>query len=256
MNTPKLTVLSLGWGRQSFTIAAMVALGELPPLDFAIHADTGHEAEWTYEFASRWTAWLVERGVNVVTVRASRLWQKFENVCGIGTPPFFTSGNGMLDRSCTQRWKIQPMRKFIAEELAKRGLKKTPGVVEQWLGFGLDEVERIKPNYVRFIENAWPLIDKRMTTNDCLNWLKAHGLEIPKKSACYFCPFRSNEMWRGLTPNDMSKAIEVDARIRKARSVAGLNLYVHAQRRPLREIDFQSQMPLMFAEECSGVCFV
>jgi hypothetical protein len=38
-----LKVLSLGWGIQSFTLAAMVALGELDPLSFAIHADTTHE---------------------------------------------------------------------------------------------------------------------------------------------------------------------------------------------------------------------
>jgi hypothetical protein len=33
------TAISLGWGVQSFTLAAMVALGELPPVDVAIHAD-------------------------------------------------------------------------------------------------------------------------------------------------------------------------------------------------------------------------
>ena len=41
---PEITYLSLGWGVQSWTIAAMAALGELPPIDLAIHADTGHEA--------------------------------------------------------------------------------------------------------------------------------------------------------------------------------------------------------------------
>ena len=41
---PEITYLSLGWGVQSWTIAAMAALEELPPIDLAIHADTGHEA--------------------------------------------------------------------------------------------------------------------------------------------------------------------------------------------------------------------
>lgn len=36
MKKPDLTVLSLGWGVQSFTMAAMSALGELPRFDFAI----------------------------------------------------------------------------------------------------------------------------------------------------------------------------------------------------------------------------
>ena len=65
-----LKYLSLGWGVQSFTLAAMIALKELPPVDFAIHADTGHEAEGTYAHAARWTPWLEEHGLNVVTVQA------------------------------------------------------------------------------------------------------------------------------------------------------------------------------------------
>ena len=66
-----MKIISLGWGVQSFTLAAMVALGELEPVDFAIHADTTHESALTYEFASRWTPWLQKRGVVVVVVVAS-----------------------------------------------------------------------------------------------------------------------------------------------------------------------------------------
>ena len=52
---PIITYLSLGWGIQSWTIAAMVALGKLPMIDFAIHSDTGHEAQGTYQHARKWT---------------------------------------------------------------------------------------------------------------------------------------------------------------------------------------------------------
>ena len=63
-----IKVLSLGWGVQSWTLAAMSALGELEPVDFAVHADTTWECKQTYEFAERWTFWLEECGVKVVTV--------------------------------------------------------------------------------------------------------------------------------------------------------------------------------------------
>ena len=66
---PKMTYLSLGWGVQSFAIAVMVAQGDLPMIDVAIHSDTGHEAAATYAHAAKWTPWLEERGVKVVTVR-------------------------------------------------------------------------------------------------------------------------------------------------------------------------------------------
>lgn len=47
----------------------MVALKKLPPIEAAIHSDTTHEAEGTYRHAEKWTPWLEERGVRVVTVK-------------------------------------------------------------------------------------------------------------------------------------------------------------------------------------------
>ena len=63
MTTIPLRVLSLGWGVQSWTLAAMIALKELPLVDYAVHADTTHEHEGTYAHAAKWTPWLEERGV-------------------------------------------------------------------------------------------------------------------------------------------------------------------------------------------------
>ena len=54
-----MKILSLGWGVQSFTLAAMSALGEIEHLDFAIHADTLHERQKTYEFAKLMKDWLL-----------------------------------------------------------------------------------------------------------------------------------------------------------------------------------------------------
>jgi hypothetical protein len=64
---PELRVLSLGWGVQSFTLAAMSALGELPKLDVLIHADTSWERQATYEFAAKWQPWLESKGMLVLT---------------------------------------------------------------------------------------------------------------------------------------------------------------------------------------------
>ena len=54
--------LSLGWGVQSFTLAAMAANGDIPPFDVAIHSDTGHEMSYTYSLARKWTPWLEGAG--------------------------------------------------------------------------------------------------------------------------------------------------------------------------------------------------
>jgi len=62
-----MKVLSLGWGVQSFALAAMSALGVLPKVDAAMH-----ERAETYAFAEKWTPWLEKRGVKVMTVKEGR----------------------------------------------------------------------------------------------------------------------------------------------------------------------------------------
>ena len=46
----ELTVISLGAGVQSTTMALMSAVGELPPVDCSIFADTKNESEAVYSY--------------------------------------------------------------------------------------------------------------------------------------------------------------------------------------------------------------
>lgn len=252
-----MKIISLGWGIQSFSLAAMVALGELEPIDFAIHADTTHESRLTYEFADRWQGWLEERGVKVVTVKNVKSELGNRNIVDI---PAFTqteTSQGQIRRQCTQDWKIAHMRRYI--QLVRNGQ-----LVEQWLGISLDEFQRMRQSDVRYITNVYPLIEKRVTRQDCVKWLESHGLEVPPKSACTFCPYHSMSEWRRIknTPEDWKKAIDVDNAIRKARPP--YELFVHPARKPLAETDMRTmeekgQMSLwenLEENECTGTCFV
>jgi 3'-phosphoadenosine 5'-phosphosulfate sulfotransferase (PAPS reductase)/FAD synthetase len=187
-NKVKLIAASLGWGVQSWTIAAMCALGEMGKPDFFVHADTDHEKQATYFFAETWTPWLIEHGCRVVTVQADP--HTINVVSDQPDFPAFTindnGGNGQLRRQCTGRWKITPIRRFISAELKRHGLKKTPGIVEAWLGISLDEISRVKDSDVKYINNCYPLLDLKMTRQDCLTWLDKHHLPAPEKSACIF----------------------------------------------------------------------
>ena len=69
-NKEKISVLSLGWGVQSFTLAAMAALDEIEKPDLVVFADTTHENASAYKLAEDFTSWLGERGVTVETVQA------------------------------------------------------------------------------------------------------------------------------------------------------------------------------------------
>lgn len=250
-----MKIISLGWGVQSFTLAAMVALGELEPVDFAIHADTGHEFSGTYTFARKYTPWLEVRGVKVVTVVNPRP-NPVDNGYGWPDLPSYmitNRGNGQAKRQCTSQWKILPMRRFV--QAHRNGQP-----VEQWIGISLDEYQRMKDSDVKFITNRWPLIEKKLTRADCVDWLKAHDLEVPPRSACTFCPFHNTKEWRNIkaSPTDWEEAITVDRALRKARPP--YDLFVHPSRKPLVEVDFRTmeekgQMSL-WDNECSGVCGV
>jgi len=249
-----MKVISLGWGIQSFTLAAMVALGELEPVDVAIHADTTHERTATYDFARRWTPWLEAHGVKVVTVKntATELGEKNK----VDIPAFTTDGTslGQIRRQCTSDWKIAPMRRWLQANRNRQP-------VEMWLGISLDEVQRMKDSGVQYITNRWPLIEKRMSRWDCQLWLDRHGLEIPPRSACVFCPFHSRSEWRDIrdnAPTDWKRAVEVDEAIRKARPP--YDLFVNVQRKPLPECDLDGEIERgqlrLWDEECSGICGV
>lgn len=274
-----MIAISLGWGVQSFTLAAMSALGELPPVDVAIHADTTHEASSTYEFAAKWTPWIEERGIKVITARnvTGGFWKLFykgqihvpfytmfdgtkefveydENDNAIGSYTAHVTEPGQLHRSCTSRWKIVTIRRWL--QANRNGQP-----VEQWIGISLDEFQRMRDSDVKYITHRWPLIEKRMTRNDCKKWLTEHGLEIPPKSSCVFCPYHDTRAWQELKHRggkDWQLAVMVDNAIRKARPP--YDLFIHPSRKPLELVDLRTEEDRgqlsLWDNECSGLCGV
>ena len=186
--TAQLRIISLGWGVQSWTLAAMAALGEIPPVDFAVHADTTWEASGTYEHAGTWGPWLATHGVEVVTVQGKRTDVVREDWSGSVLIPAFTNApnghRGQVRRQCTHDWKIMPIREFIRSEMRSRGIKRRPGVVESLLGISLDEYQRMRDSDVAYIANRYPLVDLRMTRADCAGWLPTPAL-TPTYSQCF-----------------------------------------------------------------------
>ncbi len=244
--------ISLGWGVQSFTLAAMSALGELPPVDVAIHADTTHESVLTYRFAARWTTWLERHGVKVATPYPGRI-DPVNNGYGWPDAPFYSDPEGQIKRQCTSQWKVKRIRRYV--QAHRNGQP-----VEQWLGISTDEWQRMRDSDVKYITNKYPLIDHRMSRADCVKWLEGHGLEVPPKSACTFCPYHNTAEWRRIkaTPEDWAEAVHVDEAIRKARPP--YDLFVHPSRKPLTSVDLRTEQEKgqlsLWDAECAGICGV
>ena len=127
------------------------------------------------------------------------------------------------------------------------------------IGISLDEIERMKESNVKYIINAFPLIESRITISQIIKWYKDNNIDIPQKSACVFCPFHNNHYWRALKekyPNEFERACQFDEKIRiypKMRQ----KLYISRQLIPLRKVDFNKQYTFEFPdliEECNGLC--
>ncbi len=275
--TPR-TVLSLGAGVQSSTLALMAAHGEITPMpEAAIFSDTMHEPASVYT----WLDWLekklpfpvirVSKGdldKSATTVRISKDGNAY---CKTGLPVFFNGGAGIASRQCTEDFKIVPIRRacreLVAEDLKawRRAKSKVP-LVSQWIGISLDEVTRMKASRDPWITNRWPLIEKEMKRHDCIRWLEAHGYPRPPRSACRFCPYKSNNEWRLLRDNEpveFEKAVDFERRLqsayRKSRTCKALP-YLHRSGVPLDKVDLSTDTDRgqmnFFQNDCLGMCGV
>ena len=263
-------VLSLGAGVQSSTLALMMARGEIDPPECAIFADTGDEPQAVYDYLA-YLVPLLPFPVHVV--RRGNLGDDFlaalsDPAGRCGQPPFMVFNHakqvgGRLWRKCTKEYKLDPIRRKVRELRQGRP-------VEQIIGISLDEAMRMKPSGVRYISNCYPLVDLRMTRQDCLAWIKRNGYRTPPKSACVFCPYISNDRLREMrdnAPEDWGRLVAFDHAMRE-RQKATINgaritgtLYVHRDCKPIDEVDLSTaadhgQMD-MFTNGCvEGICGV
>lgn len=270
-----MRILNLGGGVQSTTIYLMVLRGEIAPIDCAIFADLGEEPKSVYAHME----WLKSLGGPTIhTVSAGILGNNL--IHGVNSTgqrfasiPAFTAQNegeplGKTRRQCTSEYKILPIERFIRRTLL--GLEKGQRIktkLTQLFGISLDEAgraTRIKANSPHWSEPEFPLCDKMMTRADCVKWLEAFGTPhtVPR-SACVFCPYKSNHEWlllRETDPEGWARAVEIDDALRVEGTVCNRNLneklYIHKSCRPLKEVHLtdnergQSEFNL----ECEGGC--
>lgn len=275
-------VLNLGAGVQSTVVGLMIHKGIIPPVDCAIFADVQEEPESVYKHLT----WFIEevRGSYPVLIRThgklgDALVTGRTHAKGHSTIPAFCEGGGIARRQCTGDYKIDVIEKAIRRDIL--GLKprqRWPKDVriEQLLGLSFEECGRAGRVLRSFNDGPrrgksvplFPLIDMEMTRRKCLEWLKAYGVpHAVDRSACVFCPYKSNAEWLRLKENDAAgwaRAVQIDGLLREASSKQAYGMhnkqYFHRSCIPLEQIDFRSpeqkgdQGTLGFMAECEGMC--
>lgn len=271
-------VLSLGAGVQSTALYLLGVDGQLQ-FDCAIFADTRDEPASVYPHLE----YLQSLKGPPILVRSlgPRLGdQLLKGLNGTGQQfvsiPAFTAGptsEGMTRRQCTKEFKTAVIERTIRREiLGMKPKQRIPkGVhVKQLIGISLDEKFRAGKIYKRFAGRKWcspefPLLDILWTRGQCKTYLAQRIPHEVPKSACTFCPYRSNAEWRHLRDTDQAgwdRAVAVDAALRIKGNVCNRKMdqemFVHRSCVPLPLVDLSERdtLNLFSAKECAGVCGV
>lgn len=79
--------------------------------------------------------------------------------------------------------------------------KRFPKDVHMLIGFSIDEAHRAERKRTLWTSESYPLIEMGLTATDCVRIIQEHGLVVPLKSSCYFCPFQPFIEWNWLKNN-------------------------------------------------------
>ena len=150
-------------------------------------------------------------------------------------------------RWCTDKFKVRQLKTYF---------KKDDIIIQ--IGFSIDERQRAD-NWVSWTDSEFPLIDLKLSANDCRDIIFDYGFPEPVKSSCYFCPFQRWQNWNWLKlthPDLIQEAVEIEAlyyeRCPHDRHQWGLfggkPLWKYAQ-------GYQMEMPVLEEYSCwSGFC--
>lgn len=279
-------VLNLGAGVQSTTIYLLNLEGKITPkFDVAIFADTQEEPAAVYEHLK----WLQSLNGPPILVRTkgklgdnllraeNSTGQRFVSIPAYTATEGATRSTGIIRRQCTLEYKIRVIEKTIREEIV--GLaryKHWPKnvLVHNYFGISTDERRRsvgIIKSYneakQRKYQPHFPLLELDWTRGQCLIYLKEHVPHEVPRSACVFCPYKSNLEWlrSKQNPEEWERIVEVDKALRTPGLVVNRNLnqklYLHNSVKPIDKIDFEELIKNdksgpKFAQECQGMCGV
>jgi len=277
-----MRILNLGAGVQSSAIYHLIMRGEIPPVDYALFADTQDEPSWVYKQLE----WLkCQGGPPIIQVSRGCLGDDLvngENATGqrFASIPAFVGGGaagqspGMTRRQCTREYKIEPIERWIRSEalgLAKFAHIPKDVVITQLFGFSTDEPQRAVRMGMQFSQrNArweceFPLLADElcMTRLQCQEYIESASGFQWRSSRCVYCPYQTNRLWQEIKTHDpagFKRAIEVDKNMRSQDAIysRGINnpLYVHRSAKPLHDCKLNAGQTDLFDTECQDGCFL
>ena len=207
--------ISFSGGVESTTMCILYGKGAK-----AIFCDTGSEHKELYEridFVEDYLKNLHGGDFEIVKVKASVKTKEeriVENLTDYIIDYKFMPNTGA--RFCTRIFKIEPIEQYLSDK----------GEVQMFIGLNYDEQGRTG-NLEQLINCTYkyPLIDDRLTREDCIEILNLHGLNpsfppYMQRGGCKFCFFKKEDEYKAMyyldrdTFNDV-KELEKEIQDRK-----------------------------------------
>lgn len=256
---PLVTVLNYSGGTQSAGLLWMVLNGDLdvPERFIVVNADPGMENSGTYEYNRMIQPECEKAGIPYFEAPGPSLYEDIlafaESGRGrIDNPPFwikkFDGGKrGRLKQKCTKHYKIAPMdrviRRYLEEHfgISRKSKRLGKAIVEKWIGFSADEVDRISEPSQFYVAFRFPLVEKGMAKGDVRRYMEDRGLPVPPRSVCNACFANDADLFREMyheRPQDWAQAVAVDEAVRDGRpfGVTDGECYVFQGCIPLTEL--------------------
>lgn len=263
-----IRAISYGGGVQSTALLVLAAHGEID-FPIALFCNVGDDSEHpaTLRYVREHAAPFAQaHGIELVVLHKQRrgggtetlLQRLYRRERSIDIPVRMANG-APGNRTCTADFKI----KVIAADLKRRGATPAdPAAVA--LGISLDEFQRMRESRIPIQRNTYPLIDRRLDRQDCMNVITRAGLPVPPKSSCWFCPFHSTAQWRRLrteSPDLFVQAADLEAMLNERRGVLGKDaVYLTGSGEPLSSAIAEDGQLSLFDDEATcdigGYCMV
>jgi hypothetical protein len=266
-----LRVISYGGGVQSTALCVLATQGKLGHVDAALFSNVGddseHPATVTY-VREVMIPWAKTHNLDIQELIRKRrdghtetLYQRLIRPGSRSLPiPVRMPDTGAPGtRNCTADFKIKVIGRWLREHGAKKDRPATT-----LIGFSLDEIVRMSNKRVSPWDiPEYPLIDLRLTREDCKRIIERAGLPVPPKSACYFCPFHKPSTWARMRrdePDLFEKSSQLETLLNKRRDVLGKDhVYLTRFGKPLKDAIHVEQDSLDFGgpgETCDeGYCW-
>jgi hypothetical protein len=201
-------ILNDGVGVDSMAMCILLRNRKERP-DLLMFADTGNEKPETYDYIPILRLWLVENGFPDLTVvrrpptgRVVQYTTLRDNCIANETLPSLAFNL----KGCSLKWKQEAMDMFLLG--VSRGKNKRVGwpmavlameagvKITKCIGYDAGVNDSKRGAHVTdspYFEFRYPLREEGWDREKCIEVIKAEGLPVPVKSACYFCP--ASQAW-------------------------------------------------------------